>query len=210
MEQSAKVCYSSAMRRLLFLFAAFCIMLISCRSAKIEKDENGTNLNSVVLTDHAHFTLLPTSAIEKNVDTVQHFKARFSDKEFEAECLLIADETRLSMTIMNSFGSTIGELNYNNDLIVFNSELFPKVIPPAYIVVDIQFCLYRADSLEAELKSSGLEFHVSAPDPKNGSEKEIRSILDGDREIIHIERTGGTITFQNLLRGYSYELQGEF
>ena len=210
MEQYGKVCYSNAMRRLPFLFAFFCIMLISCRSAKIEKDGNGANLNSVALTEHARFTLLPTSAIEKNIDTVQHFKACFADKEFEAECLLIADETKLSMTIMNSFGSTIGELNYNNDLIVFNSELFPKIIPPAYIVADMQFCLYRTDALKAALESCGLTCDFSTSAMPDGSAKETRSISEGDRKIIYIERTGGTITCQNLLRGYSYELQGEF
>ena len=198
------------MKKLFFLLGAICNLLIACRSTAIATGENGANLNTVAVTEHATYTLLPTTAVEKKIDTVQHFKAQFGKKEIESDCLLIADEEKLIMTIMNNFGTTMGELNYNNDLIVFNSELFPKGVKAAYIVADIQFCLYRADLIQAALEKVGLRCEFSGTNATNGTEEKIRRIYDGEKEIIHIEKSSGKITYTNFLRDYAYTLQGEF
>lgn len=200
------------MKRLMFLLAV-CGLLISCGSTKGVSKSAGAKLNPVYVTNKAKFNLLPTDAAEKNIDAVQHFTAQFGGKSFESDVLLIVDDEKLSMTILNEFGTTMGELNYNNDLVVFNSELFPKGLKAEYIVADVQFCLYRADALKKALEEIGLAFVVSIADGENAV-TETRSIFDGDKEIARIEKTQTAqdkqITYTNYIRGYSYVLQGEF
>lgn len=183
--------------------AAVCAVLCSCGSAR--HAAAGANLNPVFVTDRATFHLLPTAMREKNIDAVQHISAKFGSREFESDCLLIADGEQLSLTMLNELGTTVGELNYNNDLVVFNTALFPSAIKAEYIVADVQFCLYRADALRAALEEIGLRFEVAAAD---GSET--RRIFDGEKEIIHIEKTAERIAYTNVLRGYGYVLQGAF
>lgn len=187
--------------------------MLSCGSAKqaTASSQPSAKLNPVYVTNKARFYLLPTSAVEKNSDALQHITARFGAKEFESDVLLIADSEKLSLTILNDFGATMGELNYNNDLVVFNSELFPAAIKAEYIAADVQFCLYRADQLQAALEAIGLQFVVAIADGEDASgSKEIRSIFDGKKEIVHIEKTNEQITYTNFLRDYSYTLQGAF
>ena len=211
-EQSEKVWYSDGMKRRAFLISAVCVLLVSCGSTKVA-EESGAKFNAVYVTDKAKFALLPTSAIEKKIDALQHIKAQFGEKEFESDCLLVADDEKLIMTILNTFGTTMGELNYNNDLVVFNSELFPKSIKAEYIVADIQFCLYRVDSLQKAFEDIGLRFVVSIADGEQAT-IETRSIFDGKKEIARMEKTmaktGTQIIYTNFLRDYSYTLQGAF
>ena len=183
--------------------AAVCAVLLSCGSAR--HAAAGANLNPVFVTDRATFHLLPTAMREKNIDAVQHISAKFGAREFESDCLLIADGEQLSLTMLNELGTTVGELNYNNDLVVFNTALFPSAIKAEYIVADVQFCLYRADALRAALEKIGLRFEVAATDGG-----ETRRIFDGEKEIIHIEKTAERIAYTNVLRGYGYVLQGAF
>ena len=196
------------MKKLLFLIA--CGILVACSSTKYEGTEATAKLNPVYVTDKATFQLLATSQVEKAVDAVQHFKAQFGDKSFESDVLLIADAQKLSLTILNDFGATMGELNYNNDLVVFDSALFPKALKAEYIVADVQFCLYRVDALQKALADSGLRFVVSVEDSVDGKSVETRSIFDGEKEIAHIEKSIGKITYSNYLRDYAYTLQGDF
>ena len=192
------------MRRqiIVLLLVAACGVVLSCGSAK---GAAGAKLNPVYVTDKATFQLLPTALREKDIDAVQHITATFGARAFESDCLLIADGDVLSLTMLNEFGTTVGELNYNNDLVVFNTALFPSAVKAEYIVADVQFCLYRADALQAALEAIGLRLEVSAADGG-----ETRAIFDGERKIIHIEKSAGTIAYTNVLRGYSYLLQGAF
>ncbi|MBQ6779946.1 MAG: DUF3261 domain-containing protein [Treponema sp.] len=203
------------MKRLIFLTAVLALAyigLISCGSTKnvAAADSSRAKLNPVYVTDKAQFNLLPTTAVEKNFDAVQHFKATFGEKEFESDVLLIADSEKLVMTILNNFGATMGELNYNNDLVVFNSDLFPKALKAEYIVADVQFCLYRVDALAKAMEDIGLKLVVSIADKIDGNSVETRSIFEGEKEIAHIEKSIGKITYTNFLREYSYTLQGTF
>lgn len=192
------------MRRqiIVLLLVAACGALLSCGSTK---SAAGAKLNPVFVTDTATFQLLPTALREKNIDAVQHITAQFGARAFESDCLLIADGDVLSLTMLNEFGTTVGELQYNNDLVVFSTALFPAAVKAEYIVADVQFCLYRADALRAALEAIGLRFEVSATDGG-----ETRCIFDGDRAIIRIEKSADTIAYTNVLRGYSYLLQGAF
>ena len=201
------------MRKLIFLPALLTALFLSCGSTKIASANlpvSDLPLNPVYITDRAAFTLLPTSAVEKKIDTLQHFRAQFGEKEFESDCLLIADSEKLVMTILNNFGSTMGELNYNSSLVVFNSDLFPKSVKAEYIVADVQFCLYRAEDIKKALKAIGLTFILLSEARADGTFLETRCISDGDREIIRIEKTDSLIIYTNFLRGYTYTLQGAF
>ena len=185
-----------------FVAAVFGVL---CSCGSVRHAAAGVNLNPVFVTDRATFHLLPTAMREKNVDAVQHISAKFGSREFESDCLLIADGEQLSLTMLNELGTTVGELNYNNDLVVFNTALFPSAIKAEYIVADVQFCLYRADALRAALEEIGLRFEVAAADGG-----ETRRIFDGEKEIIHIEKTAERVAYTNVLRGYGYVLQGAF
>ncbi|MBQ3966068.1 MAG: DUF3261 domain-containing protein [Treponema sp.] len=201
------------MKKLIFLLSLLTVLLLSCGSTKVisaDASLSGSSLNPVYITDKKSITLLPTRAVEKNIDAVQHFKAHFGQKDFESDCLLIADSEKLTVTILNNFGTTMGELNYNNNLVVFNSDLFPKSIKAEYIVADIQFCLYRAADIKKTLEEAGLTFVFSQEENPDGTSMESRSIFDGDQEIVRIEKSSGLILLSNFLRGYSYTLQGSF
>ncbi len=201
------------MKKLIFLSGLLAALLLSCGTTKVDStnpSDSATSLNPVYITDTASFTLLPTSAVEKKIDALQHFKAVFGEKEFESDCLLIADSEKLVMTILNNFGSTMGELNYNNNLVVFNSDLFPKSIKAEYIVADVQFCLYRSEDIKKALEAIGLTFTLSSEARADGTFLETRCIFDGEKEIAHIEKTKDLITYTNRLRGYTYSLQGTF
>ena len=201
------------MKKLIFLLSLLTVLLLSCGSTKAlpaDASLSGSSLNPVYITDKKSITLLPTRSVEKNIDAVQHFKAHFGQKDFESDCLLIADSEKLTVTILNNFGTTMGELNYNNNLVVFNSDLFPKSIKAEYIVADIQFCLYRAADIKKTLEEAGLTFVFSQEENPDGTSTESRSIFDGDQEIVRIEKSSGLILLSNFLRGYSYTLQGSF
>lgn len=169
----------------------------------------GTGLNPVYLTNKKRVTVLSPSAVERPVDVMQRITADFRGRAFSSDCLLVADEDQLFMAILNEFGTTMGELSYDGENTVFESSLFPPQLKAEYVVFDVQLCYYRADVLREALSAAGLRFVVGTSDG-DSSNTETRSVYDGKKEIIHIEKTADKIVYKNLLRGYSYTLAGAY
>ncbi|MCR5724049.1 MAG: DUF3261 domain-containing protein [Treponema sp.] len=178
----------------LVLFAA--LSFFSCASTRTRAE------NAVHLTDRKAISLLAPSAISQPVDCVQTITADFRGKQITAQCLLLADESQIFMTVLNEFGTTIASLIYNADGAFLESSLFPRQDFSQYIIFDIQLCYYKSEALRQALAAAGLRFELH-----NASDaREIRSVFDGKTEIIRIEKDSGSIQCTNLLRGYQYTL----
>jgi hypothetical protein len=86
----------------------------------------------------------------------------------------------------------------------------PASLKPEYIVADFQFCFYRADALEAALESCGLALTTERRPGGAEGPVEARTISDGKKSIIEIEKTKNAVRYRNHVRGYAYTLGGEF
>ncbi len=158
--------------------------------------------NTVYLTDRKALPLLAPADISQPVDCLQTITADFRGKQITAQCLLLADESQIFMTVLNEFGTTIASLIYNADGASLESSLFPRQDFSQYIIFDIQLCYYKSEALRQALAAAGLRF-----ERHNASDgREIRSVFDGKSEIIRIKKDSGSIQCTNLLRGYQYTL----
>ena len=124
----------------------------------------------------------------------------------------------------------MANLIYDGTTIDFDSTVFPKQLKPEYIVADFQFCLYDAGELKSSLKKIGVDFEESIACPANDeSGTVITRTLSKKGKIIskitkiyekspdsansadtatEVERLK-SIKYENILRGYIYELESE-
>ena len=100
----------------------------------------------------------------------------------------------------------MGNLSYDGKSVFLDSAVFPKNAKAEYILADLQFAYYSAESLSSALKNAGLilltEMHESA-----GIKKEVRKIMDGKKCVAEIEISEKSVIFRNFLRKYSYKLE---
>ena len=147
--------------------------------------------------------------------------ASFGENEFEADVYVIADKSQLSMSVISEFGATLAELFYDGKKLDFESSVFPKNLKAEYIVADFQFCLYDEEALKSALKKSGIDFVEYLEEMPDGNSAETRILLQKGKEISKITKkyeknlqTSAnelkSIKYENFLRGYSYELSGDF
>ena len=201
------------LRRSAAVAAFVCIAALSfasCASTRTASSAHSApnaaeSLNPVYVTNRKRVALLPPSAIGAPLDAVQHITADFRGQAFAADCLLVADERQLFMTVLNDFGTTLATLAYDSSGVSFESSVFPAQMKAEYVVFDVQLCFFRPDALMAALMAASLRMEVAS---ERGAE--IRSVYDGRKEIIRIEKTAGRIVYQNLLRGYRYTLEGAY
>jgi hypothetical protein len=104
----------------------------------------------------------------------------------------------------------MGILSYDGLSVFLDSPYFPSSLKPEYVIADFQFCFYCPDVLTETLKTIGLTFGVSKVEVPEIGFVERRTILSGTKKIIEIEKTPNMIRYNNLLRGYSYTLEGDF
>ena len=173
-----------------------------------EAPADAARINPVYVTNRKKILPLPTTAIEKPLDIMQHMSASFKGNSFSADCLVLADERQLFMAILNEFGTTVGSLVYGDEGVDFESAVFPKQLKAEYIVLDVQLCFYRVDMLQRALEKAGLRLEVRIADNVGASSTETRTVYDGKKKLIVIEKAAGVIRYENLLRGYSYTLEG--
>ena len=186
--------------------------LISCASGRLEE-----KLFPVYVTDSSRYTILPADKMKGNIDGVQRMCARFGSREFESDVYVIADNTQLSMTAVNDFGATMASLVYENGRLDFDSPVITQKIKAEYIVADFQFCLYDEEAVKTELMKSGVDFEVSTSCSLDGNCTESRILSKKNKEIARIikeyvnedgKEIIKKISYENFLRGYSYELTG--
>jgi len=174
----------------------------------------------VYVTNSSKYALLPVSEMDSSLDTYERMTANFGKDSFEFDVYVISDEKQLSMTVFNEFGTTIASLFYDGVSLDFNSSVFPENLKAEYIIADFQFCLYKSESLKKELSKIGLDLTISSHREKDGkSIIEKRILSKKGKKISEItkcyraEENGErgsllSIHYDNILRGYSYTLNG--
>ena len=157
--------------------------------------------------------------MDKTLDGVQRMTAKFGKQAFDFNVYVISDASQLSMTILNEFGTTMGNLFYDGANLDFDSAVFPKNLKSEYIVADFQFCLYRVDDLKAALAKIGVDFESAIACGDDGITTETRILSKKGTQISKITKTYAknpksdseilqSIQYENFLRGYGYTLVG--
>ncbi|MDR0386970.1 MAG: DUF3261 domain-containing protein [Treponema sp.] len=140
----------------------------------------------------------------------QQITGSYGEQGWVMEAWVQADETRINMTIFNSFGGTLGDLSFRDGEIRFTSGILPASLKAEYILADFQFCFYKPETLAAALEDAGLTLMVERTATEDGGYRETRAVFDGKDRIIDIEKTSSSVTYANHLRGYAYTLEGAF
>ena len=135
----------------------------------------------------------------------QGVETDYAGKSFQMDAFLILNKDEINVTLMNSFGTTMGTLLYTSSTMEFDSSIFPKNVKSAYIIFDFQLCFYSEQDLRQELERAGLEFRTY----KN-EEQSIREIYKGNKLLISIVQTENSIHLENNQRNYSYTIYGDF
>lgn len=194
--------YSEFINKLFYFFLLiFLATGISCTStpkaAEAEK--------RVYLTDTTYVNILPPSVATVNLQMFQHVEGNYSGQKFQMDAFLILNQNEINVTLMNSFGTTMGTLLYTPSTMEFETSLFPASIKPAYIIFDFQLCFYPVEELKQELEDSGLTLNVI-----KDNKQELREIRHEDELIISIQKDNEKIQYVNNKRNYSYTIYGDF
>lgn len=184
-----------------FFLLIFLVIGISCTSTprNIEAEKQ------VYLTDTTYVNILPPSVATVNLQMFQQVVGSYSGQNFQMDAFLILNQDEINVTLMNSFGTTMGTLLYTPSTMEFETALFPASIKPAYIIFDFQLCFYPVEELKRELENSGLSLNLTKDDSQ-----ELREIRDKDRLIISILKENEKIQYVNNERNYSYTIYGDF
>jgi hypothetical protein len=186
------------------------ILMIILGMASCATTPKASPHSPVYITDRSKYILLPPSDIEVPLDMPQQIAGRYGKQEFVMGAWALADEEGISLALLNSFGANMGELKFSEGTLSFSSPLLPSSIKPEYIVADFQFCFYRVDTLKDALNACGLNLAVEQRLTENEDSIEVRTITEGEKIIIEIEKTSIEVRYQNHLRGYAYTLVGVF
>ncbi len=177
------------------------LLLFSCTSTNISPNTE----KQVYLTDSAAVTLLPTAATKNDIQMFQSVVGNYAGKSFQMDAFLILNQDEINVTLLNSFGTTMGTLLYNPATLDFDSPVLPKSIKPAYIAFDFQLCFYEEEEIRHALEEAGLSLQASTKESQ-----QLREVYEGTRLIISILRDKEKIQFVNKERGYSYIIYGDF
>ncbi|MCI6442181.1 DUF3261 domain-containing protein [Treponema sp.] len=175
-------------------------LFISCASTSVEPEPKTP---VVYVTNLKKINILSADKIERNIDEVQFFEGAFSDKSFAMPIYIQADENGINLSVLNDFGTSMGDITFKNDSVEFESALFSENVKAEYIVWDVQLALYKTEEISNCLSKNKLAF-VS----ENDGETETRKILDGKELIEEITIRKNYIGIKNHLRKYEYHLIG--
>ena len=181
-------------------------LLISCKSTKVE---SSLPLRPVYITNTKKVNLLAPAQAGRVYEGLQLLNGSFGETSFNLLSYTQLDAKGISLSLMNDFGTDMGNLFYDGDKVIFDSAYFPKNLPGEYIICDIQNAYYDEAALKENYESAGLSFEVwpAAVDQRDISDaQEIRCIMDGKKLIEEIRITDNTVTIKNYLRGYEYKL----
>lgn len=204
------------------LALVFSSLFFSCASSRFD-----SHFSPVYVTNTSKFAILSPNVSSEKIDTLQHMKAKFGEKEMEAEVYVISNTEQISMTILSEFGSTVANLFYDGVTLDLDSAIFPKSLKAEYLVADLQFCLYNPEILKSELSKIGVDFEISAESDESGKATEKRILSKKGKLISKItkkytrtavsspatseaegtaEKSLSSIEYENTLRGYGYTL----
>nr|WP_318710513.1 DUF3261 domain-containing protein [uncultured Treponema sp.] len=176
------------------------VILVSCASSSVEPEPKTP---AVYVTNFKKVNVLPADKIQNPIDEVQLFEGTFGDKSFSMPLYIQADENGLNVSLLNDFGTSVGDLSYAEDAVSFDSPMFSDNAKAEYIVWDIQLSFYKPEEISKCLSKSKLTFTV-----EDDGETEIRKIFDGKELIEEVTLRNHFVQIKNLLRGYEYHLIG--
>lgn len=176
-------------------------LLISCKSTKAEP-----SLRPVYITNTKKVNLLGPSAAVGVFEGLQLLNGSFGDTGFSLMSYTQIDATGISLSLMNDFGTDMGNVFYDGTKVIFDSAYFPKALPGEYIICDIQNAYYDKAALLENYEGAGLRLEVWPAAVDEAGVQEIRCIYDGKKLIEEITILENTITIKNYLRGYEYNL----
>ena len=179
-----------------YLFALILVLLAGCRTNNIQN-----SLKPVYVTNTKPMYLLAPENAEGEVESYQLLNGKFGDKNFTLLCYIISNKDGINITLLNDFGTDMGNLSYDGVQAQFESVVFSENLPAEYILLDIQNAYYKKESLEKAYKLAGLTFVE-----ENDEESVIRTVKSGKKIVEVITKTGNYIKIQNSLRGYEYDL----
>ena len=189
--------------------AAISLIMISCKStpaAKSSRKITATGLRPIYVTNSKKVELLLPEYAEGIFEGIQILDGSFGKTSFNLLSYTQIDATGISLSLMNDFGTDMGNISYDGKQVLFDSAYFPKTLPGEYIICDIQNAFYDSAVLEENYKSAGLTFEETLILWETGTPEEIRKIFDGKKLIEEISNKDNTITIKNYLRGYEYNL----
>lgn len=191
--------YLNSLKRGSFLFlTGLCIIMsVSCATMKA-----GSMKYPVYVTNTAVVDLLSPEYMEGSLDALDLLQGKFAQNAFTVQAYMQADSNGIFITLLNDFGTDMGNLSYTGEKLAFDSAVFPQALKPQYIVADIQFAYYKADDVQTRLAGAGLGFTCE----KRDDGTEVRRITDGSKVIEEITKTSGSVRIVNSLRGYEYDL----
>ena len=202
----------------------FSMIFLSCTSVKKTEAEGKaeTLFRPVYITNSKKVNLLMPSHAAAVFEGLQLLNGSFGTSSFTLLSYTQIDSSGISLSLMNDFGTDMGNVFFDGQQVIFDSAYFPKALPGEYIICDIQNVYYDEGAVRKNLESAGLKFEVSreagsqAADFAGGAELagvtdsadliEVRKILDGKKVIEEITILKNTIKIKNYLRGYEYNL----
>jgi hypothetical protein len=196
------------MKKIPLTFLFLSLFLLSCKSTGAVKkvDENVSSLRPVYITNTKKVNLLPPAAADGIFEGLQLLNGSFGNSSFTLMSYSQIDARGISLSLMNDFGTDMGNVFYDGGQVIFDSAYFPKALPGEYIICDIQNAYYDEAALRENYESAGLKFEVWPAAVDNVGVQEIRCIYDGKKLIEEITILENTITIKNYLRGYEYNL----
>ena len=125
----------------------------------------------------------------------------FGDRNFTLMMYFQGDESGIFITLLNDFGTDMGNLSYDGEEVVFNSAVFTENLKTEYILLDIQNAYYKNQSLQNAYEQVGLTF-----EEEKTEEGIIRRVKNGKKIVEEITINLNSIKINNYLRGYQYNL----
>ena len=177
------------------LLFAILFLTTSCKSTKtVQYNE----LRPVYVTNTKKINLLPPENASVELDILQLFNGTFGDTDFSILSFSQIDKSKISLSLINDFGTDMGHLYYDGDHVSFKSAYLPSKLPGEYIVAEIQNAYYDEKVLQENYSKAGLKFECETPG--------LRKIYDGKKLIEEIFISDDKVKIINYLRGYSFEL----
>lgn len=180
----------------LFLFLVI-ISFFSCSSTK----NLSPSLAPVYVTNGKKITLLSPECAAVTIDSVYSLSMSFGKDSFSVIAYAQLDESGISMTMLNDFGTDMGTMQFDGLSVLFDSPLLPENLKAEYVIADIQNIYYDKEKLSENYQKSGLIFEENIIDGKK-----YRYVKDGKKVIEEISFEGSTVKLVNNLRGYEYIL----
>jgi hypothetical protein len=175
-------------------------LLCSCRS--LADGGSYRQPEPYYLMNDLRIPLLDTGLIGSPLDIAQHIKGSFGGKVYFLDAFVKADAHTIDMVGVDAMGTQVFDLSLSKSKgIRFSSVLGSSSIKPEYVIADFQLAYYPFEAVKTALAPYGLDFILI----EEGRHR-LRLLKRGEREIIRIETLPQGIRYENVLRGYSYEI----